>query len=221
MKKFFSVVFAAVLLVSLTAVAGAEDILLCKKTYSNGVSKYAFPSGSTGMCPSDWVTISLQEALAGMLTDLENKTAALEAAFVGLDTRVTALETTLTGMSNKVLALETSLAGVSADLDSRIDVLESLPISETEVPENDYVYITNVNSGWVNVPLEYYRADTGWFDLIRKPDGRPYSNYYYDGYWHRTYYYKLRCATVPGALAWRYPNAMGGALVFPGIQMCQ
>lgn len=80
MKKLLSILILLVIfLISMTTIAGAEDILLCKKTYSNGVSKYAFPSGSTGMCPSDWQTISLQEALAGMLAETNERLDALEA----------------------------------------------------------------------------------------------------------------------------------------------
>jgi hypothetical protein len=179
MKKFFVLVLLVILSMFIQVQAfafDADDILLCKKTYSNGVSKYAFPSGSTGMCPSDWQTISLQDALSGMLTDLNE--------------RVSTLENTPGGCS-------------------------------TEVPENDYVYITNVNSGWVNVPMDYFRGGEGWYELLLKPDGRPYSNYYYDGYWHRTYYYKLRCTVNPDYLTARYPEAMGGAVVFPGLQMCE
>jgi hypothetical protein len=93
--------------------------------------------------------------------------------------------------------------------------------ASTEVPENDYVYVTNVNSGWQTAPMDYFRGGEGWYKLILKPDGRPYSLYFYDGgYWHRTYYYKLRCTVNPAYLTATYPAAMGGALLFPGLQMC-
>jgi len=90
----------------------------------------------------------------------------------------------------------------------------------TEVPENDYVYVTNVNSGWVIVPVVYSRPGEGIYDLLFKPDGRPYSNVLYVGFWQRHYYYKLRCAYTLAYKDARYPVAMGGALAFPGIEMC-
>lgn len=91
--------------------------------------------------------------------------------------------------------------------------------ASTEMPEHDYAFMTSVNSGWVIAPMELIQ-DGAKFDLLVKPDGRPYTFYYYQWGWWRMYFYKVRCAIDPSVLLWEFPATMGGALVFPGLQMC-
>jgi hypothetical protein len=94
MKKLFKAMCLLAVLVLFPVMVFAQDadIMVCKRTLSNGTASYMFPSLLAGnKCIPGWTAVALQDALSGMTDDLEARVLAQGLKITELEAKVIAL----------------------------------------------------------------------------------------------------------------------------------